>query len=136
MGLKRLELNHGSINNVHSTRPGIQLEVSHANNCGALVNGWGAAISPTVASRLPKNATIRLTCRAVRSCRAVVGVELPDGSSGKRALYRRSCKREEVRKFTDFTTMQRTRTPVDPQFGRGHGFWGYERVVGDYRSVP
>jgi len=116
--LKGIDVNPRAIEYARSTKPGIQFELSDANNWIEPVDNWDCAITMSVTDHIPEEATIELARNIFRSCRAVIGVELWDGTSGKRALYKYSCDQRAVYESTGFTTLLWTRIPDYLQYDR------------------
>jgi len=118
MELKGIDVNSRAIKFARSSKPGIEFELADANNWAEPVDRWGCAITMSVTDHIPEEATIELARNIFRSCRAVIGVELWDGTSGKRALYKYSCDQRAVYESTGFTTLLWTRIPDYLQYDR------------------
>lgn len=116
MRLKGIDVNPRAIEFAASTKPGIDFELTDANLWSELEDAWDCAITMSVIDHIPESATRGIAQNIASSCRAVAGVELWDGESGKRAIYKYSSDQRSVYESVGFQTIMWERVPDALQY--------------------
>ena len=125
MELKGIDVNQNAINFARSTKPFIAFELSDAHNWAEPKDSWDCALTMSVIDHIPEEASRLLAKNIATSCRAVVGVELWDGSNGERALYKYSINLKDLYESVGFSTIRWEQVPQELQYGVQKVFSGY-----------
>ena len=116
MELKGIDVNQSAINFAKQTKPNISFELADANNWSEPENRWDCSLTMSVIDHIPEVAAQNLAKNISLSSRSVIGVELWDGSNGKRALYKYSCNLKELYEAVGFTTIYWEQVPHELQY--------------------
>jgi SAM-dependent methyltransferase len=116
MVLRGIDVNQRAIDFAKSTKPNISFELSDAHNWTQPKDSWDCALTMSVIDHIPEDASRILARNIASSCRAVIGVELWDGSNGERALYKYSINLKELYESVGFTTIRWEQVPQELQY--------------------
>lgn len=126
MSLKGIDVNPRAIEYARATKPEILFELSDVNNWTEDNDSWDCALTMSVIDHIPEDAARILATNIARSCRAVIGVELWDGSSGERALYKYSSDLKSMYEDAGFQTVMWEPAPENLQYDKRQStLWVY-----------
>jgi SAM-dependent methyltransferase len=114
--LKGIDVNPKAIDFAKANKPNIVFELADAHHWSEQEDQWDCALTMSVIDHIPEDAARTLARDIAKSCRAVIGVELWDGSNGERALYKYSINLKELFESVGFSTIRWEQVPMNLQY--------------------
>lgn len=109
--LKGIDVNARAIEYARSKNLDIAFELADANCWAEADDSWDGALTMSVLDHIPDDAAEALAANIARSARYVVAVELWDGSSGRRAVYKYSRDTRNLFERSGFATLRWDKAP-------------------------